>query len=289
MSELYEFIGEHQKEFSVSMMCEVFGIARSGFCRYDSGRRSVRSLTDEQLGRKIESIFRHHRRRYGARRIRKQLGREGIVCGLGRVRRLMGARQLEPLRRKGFVPKTTQSAAGTAAFGNLLLDYGPVSAINEVWVGDITYIPLREGWAYLAMLLDLCSRRIIAWNLSGHLRAELVVAVLRSAITLRGKHPGLILHTDQGSQYASGACRRLAASHGIRQSMSRRANCYDNAFMESCFATIKCEMLEDGVFENFEDARVELFDYIEAYYNRERLHSSIGYQTPEAYELARFA
>lgn len=288
MSDLYGFIGEHTAEFSVSAMCGAFGISRAGYCLHSAEARSVRKLEDGALGEAIAEIFWHHRRRYGARRIQRQLGRDGIGCGLGRVRRLMKLLGLQALQKRGFVPKTTVSPRGPAPFPNLLLDHGEVTSINEVWVGDITYIPLSDGWAYLAMLMDLFSRRIVAWDLADNMRADLVVGVLRSARKLRGKHPGLILHSDQGSQYGAAEYRRLAASAGMRQSMSRRANCYDNAFMESCFGTLKCEMLEDGVFDSIDDAHAEVFDYIGAYYNRERLHSSIGYETPERYEIDNF-
>jgi transposase InsO family protein len=288
MSDLYDFIGDHAAEFPASTMCAALGISRAGYCRHRAGLRSVRSIGDESLGRAVTEIFWHHRRRYGARRIHRQLLRDGAACGLGRVRRLMALLGLRPLQKRGFVPKTSDGQPGAAACPNLLLDRGAPASINEVWVGDITYVPLSDGWAYLAVLMDLCSRRIIAWELADNMCAGLVLGVLRTACELRGRHPGLILHSDQGSQYGAADYRQAAASWGMRQSMSRRGNCYDNAFMESCFGTLKCEMLEDGIFEDLADARAEVFDYIGAYYNRQRLHSSIGYETPEQYEIDNF-
>lgn len=285
MIHTYHLIQQLRDQFSVTLICEALGISRSGYCRHLSGGQSSRQLADQILGERIQEIFWMHKRRYGARRIHRQLQYEDKPCGLRKVRGLMKRMSLHPLQKKRFVPKTTKSAPGTTPCQNLLLDYGEISSVNQVWVGDITYIPLVDAWAYLAVLMDLYSRRIIAWKLADHMRAELVIEVLRRAFRERGRHPGMISHSDQGCQYASQDHRELLASFGMRQSMSRQGNCYDNAFMESCFGSLKTEMLEDGVFESLEDAQAEIFDYIESYYNHQRLHSSLNYQTPAGYEL----
>lgn len=284
MTDVYHFTQKLRDQFSVTLICDALGISRSGFCRHLSGTQSSRQMADQVLEKRIQEIFWQHKRRYGARRIHRQLQNENKPCGLHKVRKLMKQESLQPLQKKRFVPKTTKSDPGTPPCQNLLLNHGEILSVNEVWVGDITYIPLVDTWAYLAVLMDLYSRRIIAWKLVDHMRAELVIEVLRCALRDRGRHPGLITHSDQGSQYASQDHRELVASFGMRQSMSRRGNCYDNAFMESCFGSLKTEMLEDGVFENLEDAQAETFDYIESYYNHQRLHSSLNYQTPAEYE-----
>ncbi|HMR20433.1 MAG TPA: IS3 family transposase, partial [Sphingobacterium sp.] len=167
----------------------------------------------------------------------------------------------------------------------LLLDQPFAARINEVWVGDITYIPLKgSNWAYLAVWMDLYSRRIVGWALADHMREELVIEALKIALNQRPARRHMIIHTDRGGQYAGNIFRKILTGNRLLQSMSRSDNPYDNAFMESCFSRFKCELLEDGVFETLEDARTEIFEYIEMYYNPERLHSSLGYVSPGNFE-----
>lgn len=208
----------------------------------------------------------------------------GEPCTRERVRRLMRERGLRALRTPRFVPRTSDGKAPSPA-ANLLEGRTPPEKPDEVWAGDITYIPSNGGWLYLAVVIDLFSRRIVGWHLAEHMKADLVVAALDGALATRSPASGgLIFHSDRGSQYGSGVFRNRLEEHGIEQSMSKKAYPYDNAWTESFMGTLKAEMLGDGIFETLEDARAALFEYIETYYNTKRKHSSLGYRTPSAIE-----
>ena len=194
----------------------------------------------------------------------------------------MAQRALRAIQPKNFVPKTSDGRADKPS-PNLLSDQPLPAVPNHAWAGDITFIPTSSGWLYLAVVIDLCSRRIVGWSLADHLRSDLVLDALHQALETRpARHA--IFHSDRGSQYGSAPFRQALAKAGLRQSMSARANPYDNAWTESCIGTIKREMLQDGCFENAGDARTEIFEYIEGYYNTHRKHSSIGYKTPNQFE-----
>ena len=289
MSPLFPFMAECQEQdhFSVRGLCRALEVGRSGYYLYQGGILSQRRQRDRQLVPLMEKIFWHHRRRYGARRVHRELLRQGWSVGLNRVRRMMKAQGLRPLQKRRFVPRTTERRAGSAGVPNRLLDHPALSRINQVWVADITYLPLVEGWAYLAEVMDLYSRKIVGWALEDHLREELVLASLGKAMAQRHPPAGLLVHSDQGSQYTSQSMGNFLHTHQLIQSLSRPGNCYDNAFMESCFGTFKTELLEDGIFSDLSEARMETFDYIEGYYNTQRLHSSLGYQSPEEFEQAQ--
>jgi putative transposase len=273
----------NHEAIDIAALCATLGVARSSY--YAHCCQSDRSVADRRLGEQIEAVFREHRRRYGSRRIAQELSRRGITCSRHRVRRIMSQRGLKALKTpRRFVPRTSDGGAAAPA-PNLLLNREAPTSIDEVWVTDITYIPVAGvPWVYLAMVMDLYSRRIIGWKLGPDLRTGLVIDALAAATSKRRPATGLIAHSDRGSQYGSTAYARRLDGIGAIQSMSRRGNCYDNAFMESCFGTIKDEMLEDGQFDSFEDAHTELFDYIEIYYNRKRIHSSLGGIPPEELE-----
>jgi putative transposase len=195
----------------------------------------------------------------------------------------MTQRGLQALQPKTYLPQTSDGRADKPS-PNLLLDQALPDQANRVWAGDITYIPTAEGWRYLAVVLDLYSRRVVGWALADHLRADLVNDALRQALATRSIQPGLIFHSDRGSQYGSQAHRTLLRQAGIQQSMSARANPYHNAWTESFMGTLKNEMLQGGLFATEVDARLEIFDFIEAYYNTQRKHSSLGYRTPSQFE-----
>jgi putative transposase len=234
----------------------------------------------------VREIFWEHKRRYGARRIVQELSSRNQCCGVGRVGRLLREMGLKAIQPKSYRPRTTDSRHRLGYSPNLLLERAPPSSINQVWVGDISYVPLRGGdFLYLAMLMDLYSRRIVAWELRGHMKESLVLATLRGAIALRQPGVALIHHSDRGGQYAGNEYRRVLTRAGMHQSMSRADSCYDNAFMESCFGTIKTE-LEMESYENEWVARTEIGGYIR-YYNTRRRHSALDYQTPEEFEAAR--
>lgn len=267
----------------MSAVCEILGVSRSGYYAWQAEAETERQREDRALTPLVAEIFWHHRRRYGARRIAEELRDRGRPCGVVRVAKLLKNQGLRAIQPKSFKPRTTDSRHTLGYSPNLLLDREPPTRINEIWVGDITYIALKEtGFGYLALLLDLFSRRIVGWEFLEEMSERLVLPVLRSAIRSRQPRPGLIHHSDRGGQYAGGQYRGVLRRAGMRQSMSRAENCYDNAFMESCFGTIKTE-LEMAEYENSFHARRELGEYF-AYYDQERKHSSLGYLTPAQFE-----
>jgi transposase InsO family protein len=269
----------------VSVLCETLGVSRSAYYAWRRNERGSRRREDSRLQPMIRSIFREHRRRYGARRIAKELSARSAVCSRRRVGRLMRQLGLVAIQPRSFKPRTTDSRHTLGYSPNLLVDAPPPDGENQVWVGDITYVPLLDGhFLYLALLMDLFSRRIVGWDLQDHLREPLVLTALRAAIALRQPPPGLIHHTDRGGQYAGGEYRGLLARARMLQSMSRANDCYDNAFMESCFGTIKTE-LEMKPYRSGQIARKEIPAYIR-YYNTRRRHSALNYMTPEEFETA---
>ena len=234
----------------------------------------------------VRNCYFENRRRYGARRIQKALGKSGISIGRRKVRVLMTEEGLTAIQAKAFKPKTTDSK-GVNAAPNLLAEIKiEECAAAKIIIGDITYIRLRGGkFCYLAMWQDKITRRIIGWSLAMEMTAELVISALQKAIGKGFIKAGAIVHSDRGSQYASNGFRLLLQQNCFRQSMSGKGNCYDNAQAESFFSRFKAELMEGGVFENFEQARSEIFSYIEGYYNRVRLHSGLGYKSPMEFEM----
>ena len=233
----------------------------------------------------VRTCYFENRRRYGSRRIGKALGKNGVQIGRGKVRRLMSEENLKAIQPKAFKPKTTDSK-GTTAAPNMMAEIKlSECALGEIIIGDITYIRLRGGkFCYLAMWQDKVTRRIIGWSLALEMTAGLVISALQKAIGKGLVKAGAIIHSDRGSQYASNGFRQLLQQSGFRQSMSGKGNCYDNAQAESFFSRFKAELMENGVFEDIEQARSEIFSYIEGYYNRVRLHSSLGYKSPIEFE-----
>ena len=267
----------------MSVICETLHVSRSGYYAHLEGIVGEREHTDRRLMPLVRSIFIAHKRRYGARRISKELQKRGETCGPGRVGRLMKCQGLKAIQPKSFRPRTTDSRHGLGYSPHRLIDARPPTDRNQIWVGDITYIPLkRRIFGYLSVLMDLFSRRIVSWELSENMKESLTLAALRQAIRIRQPRPGMIHHTDRGGQYAGTEYRRVLDRAGAIQSMSRANNCYDNAFMESCFGTIKTE-LEMAEYENGLVARREVAAYVN-YYNTARRHSSLDYMTPSEFE-----
>jgi len=241
-------------------------------------RRSLKQL--------VRNCYFENRRRYGARRIAKALGKSGISIGRRKVRSLMMEENLKAIQAKAFKPKTTDSK-GTCAAENLLTHEAASQEVSagRIIIGDITYIRLRGGkFCYLAMWQDKLTRRIIGWSLALEMSAALVISALEKALNKGQIKRGAIVHSDRGSQYAANAFRALLEKNALRQSMSGKGNCYDNAQAESFFSRFKAELIENGVFENIDQARLEIFSYIEGYYNRVRLHSGLGYKSPMEFE-----
>jgi transposase InsO family protein len=265
---------------SIRKVCVVLGEARSSF--YHASTPTATQVADAGLGDLIEAVFRRHRRRYGYRRLAEELSDRGVTCAPARIRRIMAQRALHAIQPKTFVPKTSDGRADKPS-PNLISGMPLPNAPDRAWAGDITFIPTSDGWLYLAVVIDLCSRRVVGWNLANHMRCDLVLDALLQALETRPAN-GAIFHSDRGSQYGSTPFRKALAKAGLRQSMSTRANPYDNAWTESFIGTLKLEMLQDGCFENAGDAQTEIFDYIEGYYNTHRKHSAIGYKTPSQFE-----
>jgi putative transposase len=275
------------ESFAASAVCRALEVSRSGFYAWRSGEESGREAMDRQLAPEIRDIFWRHRRRYGARRIAIELSQRGIASGVARVARLLKNQGLRAIQPKSYQPHTTDSRHNWGYNENLLKDRKAPLRVNDVWVGDITYIPLltrpsNGRFGYLALLMDLFSRRVVGWDYGLTMDDELVLGALRRAIHERQPAAGLIHHTDRGGQYASHRYRDVLRRSRIRQSMSAAGNCYDNAFMESCFGTVKTE-LELVEYRTSADALRELSSYIR-YYNAERLHSSLGYVSPAQFE-----
>jgi transposase InsO family protein len=282
MSQKYQFIATHASEYPVTLLCRVLGLVRSGYYAWRVRSVSARELCDQQLMRQIQTIFVESRRTYGSPRVQAALKAQGIRTARKRVARLMRHAQLRARVRRRSV-RTTDSRHTDPIAPNLLARTFEADAPNQVWVADITYLPTREGWLYLAVVLDLFGRRVVGWSMQASLERGLVMAALNHAWQRRQPPPGLLHHSDRGSQYASADYQALLTQAKMRSSMSRKGNCWDNAAMESFFATLKAE-LPVSVFESQAAARSAVFDYIERFYNRVRLHSTLGYCSPVAYE-----
>lgn len=267
------------------MQCRVLKVSRSGYYAWRSGQTHQINQASKEMEQQIIDTFREHKRRYGSRRICKTLQAEDKTVSrykIGKVLRKYGLKAIQP---RSFIPQTTDSRHCYKISPNLLLNKVMPQKINEVWVGDITYIPLVDGrWCYLAVWMDLFSRRIIGWHVDDHMQESLIIAAFRKALAKRKIHKGLIVHSDRGGQYAGYEFRAILYHKKMSQSMSRADNPYDNAFMESCFSRFKAELLQDGIFETIEDARIEVFEYLEMYYNTIRIHSSLGYKSPMNFE-----
>ena len=286
MTDLYAAIEVivSQEEQPVVSVCEALEVSRSAYHAWLVRDPSSREARDAELAPLVQEIFRKHKRRYGARRIAQDLIEVGHPCDVRRVGKLMRNQHLAAIQPKSFVPQTTDSRHKLGYSPNLLLEMPALRDIHQLWVGDITYVPLEGGeFGYLATLMDRFSRRIIGWHLDDHMTEDLVLPVLHQAIRERQPKPGLIHHTDRGGQYAATRYRAVLRRADLLQSMSRADNCYDNAFAESGFGTLKTE-LEMTRYESVESARQEIGDFL-AYYNLERKHSSLDYQSPHQFEL----
>lgn len=279
----YAFMAAHENEFSVKAMCHVLGMQRSGYYAWKQRPPSHREQANQELLEKIREAFEISRHTYGSLRIRHYWLRKGYTYSRYRIGRLMKKAQLIPLKAAKWHPCTTQQRLGARTAPNLLNQDFSATQPNQKWVGDITYIETAEGWLYLAVILDLYSRRVVGWSMRDRLDTKLVESAWRMAVINR-RPPALLLHhSDRGSQYTSDAYWGLLLAAHCQVSMSRTGNCYDNAAMESFFATLKGECATQP-FKTKTDARSSVFEYIEAWYNRQRLHSSLGYVSPVEFE-----
>lgn len=284
------FLDENRGRFDVKQMAEILGVSPSGYYEWRRRSKSFRSRHRLELARAIEDVHRSSRGAYGSPRIFKQLKALGFKTSRATIERLMRENGIRSKRRRRFRVVTTDSKHSLPVAQNHLAQQFEPTKPNEKWSADITYIPTKEGWLYLAVILDLFSRRVVGWSMDERMPTELTLRALRMALDGRSPEEGLMHHSDRGSQYAAGDYRRLLEQRGVVCSMSRRGNCYDNAVTESFFASLKTEFVHHEAFETRAEARTKIFEWIEAFYNRTRLHSTLGFMSPEQYErMARVA
>lgn len=279
----YTFMAAHERQFQIKRMCHVLGVGRSGYYAWRRRSPSTREQDNQALLALIRAEHKVSRKTYGSPRIHVTLRRKGVVCGRNRVARLMRLHEITPEARRKRHPVTTQRQPGVIPDPNRLNQDFWAAAPNQKWVSDFTYIETGEGWLYLAVVLDLFSRKIIGWAMSQTMDTTFVKAALRMALRERRPPAGLLHHSDQGSQYTSTSYRNCLIAALAQLSMSGVGNCYDNAVMESFFGTLKTECVT-GPFTTCAQARTTIFEYLEVWYNRQRLHSTLGYYSPIDFE-----
>jgi putative transposase len=266
-------------------MCQLLEVSRSGYYEWLSRPPRAQVEAEQHVEAKIQYYFAQGRGTYGTRRIKYLLAQEGIQVSRRRIGRVLAQAGLRCKTRRRFKAPMAAGQAQTVAPNQLNREF-TVPVPDKVYVGDITYLPTGEGWLYLAVVLDLCSRAVVGWAMADHMRAELVNQALAMAICQRRPAAGLIMHTDRGSQYGADSYRQLLTQHSIAPSMSRKGNCWDNAVAESFFHTLKTELIYTEDFDTHEQTQMAVFEYIEVFYNRQRCHSANGYLAPLAYEHA---
>lgn len=279
----YPFIQEHAGRFPLSALCRVMRVSRSGYALWQKRSQSRRSREEQELLRHIQAAHRRSRGTYGSPRVHQELQGSGVSCSENRVARIMRKHRVtaRPLRHFAV---TTDSAHALPVAPNRLAQDFRAERQDAVWSGDITYLWTGEGWLYLAVVLDLYSRRVVGWSMQATLERSLVIDALQGAVSLRNPAAGLLCHSDRGSQYASADYQALLGEVGALCSMSRRGNCYDNAPVESFFASLKRELVHRTSFATREEARAAVFEWIAVWYNRQRRHSALGYLSPEQFE-----
>lgn len=285
----YQFMEDHKDEFRVRSMCATLGVSRSGYYEWRNRRSSRRAKDNQRLLNRIHQVHLDSRENYGAHKTWEALRAAGEHCGRHRVARL---RQLHGIvaKRVRLFRRACANRYSAPPAPNLLDRNFTADQPNRIWVTDITFVPTRRGWLYVAVMIDLFSRRIVGWSMSNRIDQQLVLDALHMAIRQRRPTPGLIHHSDQGQQYAGAAYRAMLQEYGVVQSMSRKGNCLDNAVAESFFSNLKNELVHHVVYEDRDQARSAIFDYMEVFYNRQRLHQSLGFISPVDFEaMARVA
>jgi putative transposase len=283
----FGFVAKHRGVWPVLMMCEALGVSRSGFYAWLSRPRSRRSLDDEAIGARVRHSFLDSDRTYGARRVWRDVLAEGWRPGLHRIERLMRQQALRARPKRRGLPQDHGERSAIA--DNVLDRQFQADAPNQKWVADFTYIWTAEGWLFAAVVLDLYSRRVVGWSMQSSMSAQLVADALMMAIWRRGRPVQLLHHSDQGSQYTSDHFQKLLKGQGITCSMSRAGEVWDNSAMESFFSSLKTERTARKVYRTREQARADVFDYIERFYNPRRRHSTLGYVSPMEFEKAQLA
>ena len=277
----YRFMGQNSSGFEVRKMAEVLGVSRSGFYAHRGRPQSARAMEDEKLLTLIRLAWGKSRELYGAPRIAAELRSQGLRCGKNRVARLMRQAGIRSQTKKAF--RITTKSGGLIEADDLVQRCFQAEHPGQIWVSDITYIRTRERWLYLAIVLDLCNREVVGWSLGRWLDEDLVLTALNQALLRHPAKKGLVLHADRGGQYRGHGMQLLLSGHGIRLSLGRRGDCYDNAAAESFFSTLKSELVNRAEFQTELEARRRIYDYIEVYYNRQRRHTTLNYQTPVEY------
>jgi len=280
----YQFIEDHRDQYPITLMCRILEVARSGYYAWHKQPLSPRKMADLLLLMHIKDVFAESRETYGSCRIQVELTEQGIRCGRNRVARLMREHNLVPKTIRRFKVVTTDSNHTLPVAPNRLNQVFTADRPDQIWLSDITYVPTAQGWLYLAVVLDLYSRRIVGWAMSDSLHRQLVIEALQMALTSRQPPPGLLHHSDRGSQYASDDYQALLTQARMLGSMSRKGNCYDNAPVESFFGTLKTELVFHQHYTTRAEARLDIFEYLEVFYNRFRSHSALGYKSPVNYE-----
>jgi putative transposase len=284
----YAWIERHRDDYAVSRMCRLLAVSRTGYLQWRRRPPSARAQANARLDAQVAAMHAASRGSYGRPRIVRGLREQGLQVGPERVRRSLQRQALRPVYRRPY-RVTTDSNHRKPMAPNVLARRFDGWDLNRAWVADITYLSTAEGWLYLAVVMDLASRRIVGWSMSDRLHAELVCQALHAAYWRRQPAPGLIMHSDRGCQYASDRHRKLIADYRMLQSMSRKANCWDNSPMESFFKTLKVERVYQLRYQTRAQARLDIVDWIEGFYNHRRLHSSIGYRTPAHLETSLMA
>jgi len=280
----YVFMAVHEGDYAVKRMCRVLDVKRSGYYAWRKRKPSTHEQANQALLDLIKAEHAKSRKTYGSPRLHVVLRRQGVRCGHNRVARLMRVHGIVARKKRRYYPRTTQRQAGVIPAPNRLNQDFSAATPNRKWVSDFTYIETAEGWLYLAVVLDLFSRRVIGWSMSAKMDAQLVETALRMALLGRRPPAGLLHHSDQGSQYTSATYLNCLNAALAELSMSGAGNCYDNAVMESFFSTLKTECVT-GIFLNHAQARTVIFEYLEVWYNRQRLHSTLDYYSPVDFEL----
>jgi putative transposase len=282
----YQFVAAHQTEHRLIRLCQTLGVSRSGYYAWRRRPASARAAANTRLLARMQQLHRQTKERYGAVKLWRALRALGVACGRHRVARLRRVHGLEARRTRRFRVVIEQHQFALPAPNRLQQSF-IAPAPNRIWAGDLTAIATRAGWMYLAVILDLYSRRVIGWAMSPRPDQQVALAALQMALMHRRPRPGLIHHTDQGATYTSGAYQRQLEQTGLLASMSRKGNCYDNAVVESFFSTLKNELVHERDYHTREEAQAEVFEFIEVFYNRQRLHQTLGYVSPVQFEASR--
>lgn len=277
---------KYSKEFSIEKMAYIFGVSRCGYYEFLNRGLSKRSLENQVLLEEIKGIYKNSRRTYGSPRVHAELKKQGKFCSRKRVAKLMQQEKIQAKMRKKWKMTTQPDKKTVMVAPNHLNQNFMVEAPNKVWASDITYLATQEGWLYLAVVMDLFSRKVIGFSIGDKLKTDLIMNAIKQALYNRDMNKGLMHHSDRGCQYTSKEFKEITSRHGIQLSMSAKGRCYDNAVVESFFHTLKTEETHLCTYRTKEEAKLSIFEYIEVFYNKKRIHSTLGYLSPVDFEKA---